>query len=283
MATENSDPVLGPDHAERRARTAGVPEGAAGSVDGIALGVLWDSVEGHGVNRTQTGELVLDDKGRVTVAGYIRPFRVPSPDLGRPGPRHAALGLLVEAGLEDDPGTDNVTAAFAMEEYVRLRRRLQGPSGIPATTSLSLLLEGLTAVLGLPDWRSEGLTAADVMARTAHRGENGAYLTHPTQAPDRAWILDWEPLVRAALSDLVLGVPMDRIVARIDNGLVEGMTRITGVMNVSTVVLAGNCFHSRHLRARAVRALREQGHRVLLGGTGAARSNVAQLHPQPVM
>ena len=38
--------------------------------------------------------------------------------------------------------------------------------------------------------------AADAMARTAHRGENGAYLTHPTQAPDRAWILDWEPLVR---------------------------------------------------------------------------------------
>jgi hypothetical protein len=32
-----------------------------------------------------------------------------------------------------------------------------------------------------------------------------------------------------------------------------------------------------------VRALREQGHRVLLGGTGAAQSNVAQLLPQPVM
>lgn len=265
MATEFSDPVLGPEQAFRRACTAGVPEGAAGSVDGVALGVLWDSVEGYGADRVHTGELVLDDRGRVSVAGYIRPFRIPNPDLGHPGPRHAALGLLVEAGLEDDPGTDNVTAAFSADEYRKLHQSLRGPSTLPPTTSLSWLLEGLTAVLGLPDWRGEGLTAADVMAQTAHRGEDGAYLTHPTQAPDRAWVLDWEPLVRAALSDLVLGVPVERIVARIDNGLVEGMTRITGVMNVTTVVLAGNCFHSRHLRARAIRALREQGHRVLLG------------------
>mgnify|MGYP001826907184 FL=1 len=192
---------------------------------------------------------------------------------------HAALGLLWEAGLADDPGTDNVTACFDPMEYRRLRASL-GPDGdAPLTTSMFRFLEGLAVVLGLLDEEGDGPRAADFMAQAAHRGEEGAYLTHPTQAPDRAWVLDWEPLVRAALSDLVLGVQVGRIVARIDNGLVEGVTRMTGVMNVSTVGLAGNCFHSRHLRARAIRALREHGHRVLLGA-GAEMSNPAELRPQ---
>ena len=278
MVRVYSDPVLGADQAARQARSSGVFRGAAGSVDGIALGVLWDAVEGRGPDGVRNGELVLDDRGRVTVAGYMRPFRIPQPPSGRAGPRHAALGLLAEAGLADDPGTDNVTASFEPGEYWRLRATL-GPQGdAPLTTSMLRFLEGLTIVLGLHDRGVEGLAAADVLAQTAHRSEDGAYLTHPTQAPDRAWVLDWAPLVRAALSDLVRGVPTDRIVARVDNGLVEGMTRITGVMNVSTVVLAGNCFHSRHLRVRAIRALREQGHRVLLGA-GARMANPAELRP----
>lgn len=282
MATAYSDPDLGSAQAARQARSAGVLEGAADSIDGVALGILWDAVEGRGPNRVRNGELVLGDGGGASVAGYIRPFRVPRPAVGRPTPLHAALGLLWEAGLADDPGTDNVTAAFDRMEYQRLRRSLRPGGGAPLTTSMLHFLEGLTAVLGLQYGRGRGAAAADALAQTAQRGENGAYLTHPTQAPDRAWVLDWEPLVRAALSDLVMGVPVGRIIARIDNGLVEGMTRITGVMNVATVVLAGDCFHSRHLRLRAIRALREQGHRVVLG-SGADRSHPAERRPQPVL
>lgn len=282
IGTAYSDPDLCSAQAARQARTAGVLEGAADSVDGVALGILWDAVEGRGANRVRNGELVLGDQDNASVAGYIRPFRVPRPLSGPPSPLHAALGLLWEAGLADDPGTDNVTAAFDRAEYQRLRTSLRPGGGAPLTTSMLHFLEGLTAVLGLEFGQGRGPAVADVLAQTADRHQTGAYLTHPTQAPDRAWVLDWEPLVRAALSDLVLGVPVGRIIARIDNGLVEGMTRITGVMNVATVVLAGDCFHSRHLRLRAIRALREQGHRVVLGN-GAEMTHTAELRAQPTL
>ncbi|MEJ2538483.1 MAG: hypothetical protein P8188_00645 [Gemmatimonadota bacterium] len=264
MMVEYTDPALPSDQAALQARSSGLADSAAESVDGSAFGILWDAVQGHGADRTHTGEMVLDDRGRISVAGYIRPFRIPRPMDGPPRPCHSALGLLLEAGLADDPGTDNVTADFDPRQYQELRRNTLADDEGPPTTSVLRFLEGLAAILGLEEALDEGLGAAEVLARTADQTENGAYLAHPTQAKDRSWILDWEPLVRAALSDLVGGTPVSRIAARVDNGLVEGLTRITGVMNVETVVLAGHCFRNRHLRFRAVRALRRQGHRVLL-------------------
>jgi len=268
MVTEFRDPNTPSDQVLRQARSSGVMQGAAQSVDGTALGVLWDAVETEEGRQTSSGELVLGERSRARVAGYLRPFHIPEPLVGEPRPLHAALGLLMEARLADDPGTDNVTAALDPVEYDSIRADGVRPG---STTSVIRFLEGIAAMLGLD---TEQLHPAEALAEVTDRRERGAYLTHPTQAPDRSWILDWEPLVRAALADLVAGAPVGRIAARVDNGLVDGMTRVTGVMNVETVVLAGRSFRNRHLRLRAVTALRAQGHRVILGA-GARRERAA--------
>jgi len=125
------------------------------------------------------------------------------------------------------------------------------------------LFDGLAALVGLhPTATFEG-EAAMALESVADPAERGAYPVGlgTGVAPI---VLDWEPLLAAALEDLGRGVGRRVVAARFHNGLVRAAVEVARLVGEERVALSGGCFQNRLLTERLAAALERAGHTVLL-------------------
>jgi hydrogenase maturation protein HypF len=140
----------------------------------------------------------------------------------------------------------------------------------PITTSAGRLFDAMAALIGLSQHVTFEGQAAMALEFVADADVKDAYpivlTTHATvpPLPSSPLVLDWRPLVEAALEELRRDVPLGTIAARFHNALVEAILTVVRTVGESQVALTGGCFQNRLLTERVTQRLREMGCTVLL-------------------
>lgn len=220
-------------------------------LDGAVLGLAWDGT-GLGPDGMLWGgdALAVDGAGSRRVA-HLRPFALPGGDRAMREPRRVALALLHAAAPELVAGW--AERAFRAEEARVLVRLLDTGRGMPWTTSVGRLFDGVAALAGLRMHASfEGQAAMELEA--AAEACAGAAPPYPLPLDGGApAIADWGPLVRAVCRDVERGAGAAAIAARFHASLVELAAAIARHAGVRRIACTGGCFQNLRL-ARGVRA-----------------------------
>ena len=232
---------------------------AENGITGPALGVSWDGT-GYGTDRTVWGGEFL----RITGDGFervahLRTFRLPGGERAVTEPRRSALGVLYEIlGPEVFHRTDLAPVkAFPEAERRILAQALAAGLNSPLTSSAGRLFDAVAGLIGLRlVCRFEGQAAME-LEWSLDEGEKDSYPFRIVEAGPL--VLDWEPLVRAVLSDLALLLPPARISARFHNALADMIVAIARKIGEPVVVLSGGCFQNRYLTEHAVQRLGAAG------------------------
>jgi len=264
-------------HAERLAAEWGVPLirvqhhhahvaacMAEHGLDGPVLGFSWDGT-GYGPDGTVWGgeALECDGAGGFRRVAHLRTFALPGGDQAVREPRRSALGVLFEILGDEaaDLGRQWFTKAELDTLLVLMKRSLHSPR----TSSMGRLFDAVAALCGFSAKISfEGQAAMQLEFAADPRVED-AYPLPLVEAPgaDGApLVADWEPLVRAVLSDRASGEPVGRTSARFHNALAELAVALARQGGGRQVVLTGGCFQNALLAERTRGRLSQSGFRV---------------------
>jgi hydrogenase maturation protein HypF len=174
------------------------------------------------------------------------------------------------AGNKAPALTPILAAAFSAAEITVLVEATARGLNAPVTTSAGRLFDAVASLIGLRQHSSfEGQAAMDLEFAAAAEvddvypftvAESGHHFAlGPWQAP--RLVIDWEPMVRAIVDDVVTGVMPGIIAARAHNTLAAMIVAVAQIAGEITVVLSGGCFQNRYLTERTVTSLRRAGFR----------------------
>ncbi|WP_375772540.1 carbamoyltransferase HypF [Archangium gephyra] len=227
-------------------------------LSGPVLGLAWDGA-GLGTDGTLWGgeALVVEGAGFRRVA-HLRPFSLPGGERALREPRRAALGLLHE--VEGAGAAAHLRETFAAQEARVLVTMLERGLQSPRTTSMGRLFDAVAALSGLR--ARAGFEGQAAMALEYAAGDGEA---EPYPLPLREGVpavADWEPLVRALLSDRERGVPPPLMAARFHTALAVLAESIAVRVGLPRVVLSGGCFQNLRLLRDVQTRLRARGFEV---------------------
>jgi hydrogenase maturation protein HypF len=232
--------------------------------EGQALGVTWDGT-GYGIDGTMWGgEFLVGNAAGFQRVAHLRPFRLPGGEAAIREPRRLALALLWELygdgafDLEDLP----CVRAFRPGERKVLAQMLARGTHAPVTTAAGRLFDAFAALIGLRQQVTFEGQAAMQLEWTSDPSVDEAYpLAIQGGMPA---VLDWAPLVEAALDDMRRATPPETMAARFHNALVGGIAAVARLAGQPAIALSGGCFQNRRLTERAAERLRADGFQVLL-------------------
>jgi hydrogenase maturation protein HypF len=237
---------------------------ADNELDGPLLGVCWDGT-GYGVDRTVWGGefLQIQDRSFTRVA-HLRTFRLPGGELAVKEPRRSAVGLLHEIFGDELFTMERLfpVRSFSKTEGDILQKVLTSGINAPVTSSAGRLFDAIGALMGFHQRSSfEGQAAMALEFATDGHESNRSYDFGIVTSDNGATIADWEPMVRAILEDLNVGLCAKEIAAGLHNTLVKIIVRMCEIAGEERVVLTGGCFQNRYLTEHAIVALRKSGFR----------------------
>jgi hydrogenase maturation protein HypF len=215
-------------------------------LEGPLLAVVWDG-SGLGSDATLWGGEFLRIERRADVrwtrAGHLRPFPLPGGDAAAREPERALSGALWQI--------PELRQRVARGHRGLLERGLNAPF----TTSVGRLFDAVAALAGFRGSRR-------------YEGEAAMWLEHaaaahpdaqPYPLPVTEGVLDWAPLLRAAVADADLGASAACIGARFHAALAGAIVTQAQRTGLDTVILTGGCFQNRLLTERAMAELRAAG------------------------
>jgi len=244
------------------------------------LGVAWDGT-GFGPDGTVWGgEFLLVEESSYRRVATIRHFRLPGAERAVREPRRSALGVLFEIFGEELFERRDLAPlrSFRDRELSVLRQMLAKGVTSPLTTSAGRLFDAVASITGLRQVMSfEGQAAMELEFALAEEktaaiypftlgegpisGETGGIGGDLASRPRMGIVVDWEPLLRELLRDIVRQAPVCMISARFHNSLVEAIASVVDCLGVRNVVLTGGCFQNRYLAEKTVRRLEAIGYR----------------------
>ena len=226
-----------------------------------AFGVSWDGT-GYGLDGTIWGGefLLAKEDGGFARVGHMRQFRLPGGDQAIREPRRSALGLLHEIFRDELWPQSELLRHFQSNELSLLRQMLEKEVNAPFTSSVGRLFDAVAALVGLRQRASfEGQAAMELEFRAdqSFSGESFPFAL----VGHSPLVVDWEPAIRALLSDIGEGASSDAISAKFHNMLSEVIVAMAQKIGLGNVVLSGGCFQNRYLTERVVARLRDAGFR----------------------
>lgn len=243
---------------------------AENRLDSPVLGVAWDGT-GMGDDGTIWGGefLRIDRMGYERVAHW-RTFALPGGTSAIREPRRTAFGLLYELFGSDLIGNPELAPVreFSPCEAEILARMLAGRINSPRTSSIGRLFDAIASLVGICHLtRFEGQAAMALEFAIGEASTNESYpfrIIDPGRESDpiRKLVIDWEPMVREIIADVLSGVAIGLSSARFHNTLVESLVAVAGMSGEKRICLTGGCFQNRYLTERAVSRLREDGYSV---------------------
>jgi hydrogenase maturation protein HypF len=242
---------------------------AENELEGNVLGVAWDGT-GYGLDGTiWGGEFLLTDGAGFRRLASLRRFRLPGGERAIREPRRAALGALYE--IFGDALFDRedimLLGEFAGAERSLLKQMVKRGVNSPYTSSAGRLFDAVSALVGLcRRARFEGQAAMELEFAADKASTNEGYpfllsVGNPDgdYAPARS--IDWEPMIRAVLSDIAAGLWTSTIAAKFHNTLAELIVETAACAGEERVVLSGGCFQNRYLAERVIGRLEAEGFR----------------------
>jgi hydrogenase maturation protein HypF len=230
-------------------------------LEGPVLGLAWDGT-GYGPDGTVWGgeALICEGAGFVRAA-HLRTFALPGGDKAVRQPRRSALGVLFE--ILGEQAARHAAGWFTRRELETLLKVLARSVHAPRTSSMGRLFDAVAVLCGLPTVISfEGQAAMALEFAADQWAHNVVPPGDPYPLPlsdDVPAVADWEPLIRAVLSDAKAGEPAGRIGLRFHNALAELAVAVAQRAGCSQVVLSGGCFQNALLSERVRRRLLESG------------------------
>lgn len=223
------------------------------------FGVAWDGT-GHGSDGTVWGGEFL----KITATGFerlahLRTFRLPGGEAAIKEPRRSALGLLYEIfGDAVFVMTDLAPVqAFSPTELGAIQTMLERQVNVPRTSSAGRLFDAVASLAGLRQVTVfEGQAAMELEFALDHVKTEQSY-----QMAYRDGVVDWEPMIREIVEEILSGADPARVAAKLHNTLVEVIIREAQHAFEERVILAGGCFQNKYLTERAIRRLMEEGFR----------------------
>jgi hydrogenase maturation protein HypF len=213
------------------------------------LGLAWDGAGLGADGVLWGGEALLVEGSTFRRVAHLRPFSLPGGEQAMREPRRAALGLLYEIFGREAAAYSG--EAFSAPETALLLRMLERRLNSPRTTSMGRLFDAVASLAGVRGQAGfEGQAAMELEFAAADVDDPIAY---PIPLDDgEPAVADWEPLVRAVLSDRKRGLSPAHVSARFHNALAALAGEIAQRVGLPRVVLSGGCFQNLRL-SRAVR------------------------------
>lgn len=253
FARERSEPVLGVQH--HHAHFAACL--AEHSLDGPALGVVWDG-SGWGEDGTVWGgEFLAGGRAAVRRFAHFRTFPLPGGESAVRDARRSALGLLFEMRGKD--ALENLEW-FSENERRVLFRSLERGIGCPRTSSAGRMFDAVSALLGVKTISAFEGQAAMALEHVAEE-DGGVYPFALQEGP--SLVVDWAPLLEALLEEKRGSVSVGRISARFHNTLVDVIAAVARRAGEKRVALSGGCFQNARLLSGAAKRLSVEGFEVL--------------------
>jgi hydrogenase maturation protein HypF len=239
---------------------------------GPVIGVAFDGT-GYGTDATiWGGEFLIADLARFQRAGHLAAVPMPGGAAAIRQPWRMAAAYLDTAYLDTVcPGAGDLVAGLGVARrnaarwnaVLSLARR---QVNAPLTSSAGRLFDAVAAILGVRDGVSYEGQAAIELEQLADPGEAGGY--RAGLDPREPFVASGADLVRAAVDELVAGVPRQVIAARFHNGLSalieDGCALLRERHGLGTVALSGGVFQNTLLLGRTVSRLRARGFTVLV-------------------
>jgi hydrogenase maturation protein HypF len=230
-------------------------------LEGPVLALTWDGTGLGTDGASWGGELLLARYDRFERLATFRPLPLPGGDRAVREPWRVALAALEDA-FDGAPPLEALALFRSLKPAdVRVVRQMIAQRvNAPLAHGAGRLFDAVGALaLGRPASRYEGQVAVALDA--AHDGgDHGAYPFHldTSAAP---WQLDFRPLVREVVADLVAGRPPAVISARFHAALAEAgcaaVRHAAARHGGHPVVLSGGCFQNARLVEGIIERLRD--------------------------
>jgi len=240
---------------------------AENEVTAPALGVAWDG-SGWGPDGTVWGGefLKIDEYGYSRVM-RLRPMRLAGSDRAVREPRRCGLGVLFESLGEEIFAREelNSVGAFSSTELKIVAKMLRQGLNSPWTSSVGRLFDAVASLIGLRQIsRYEGQAAMELEWLAAESSESRAYEFDIAESADDKVPadLDWAPMVRELLADVMRKASKATMARKFHNTLVEMIARVAQQHAGLPVALSGGCFQNRLLTELTVARLKADGVKV---------------------
>jgi hydrogenase maturation protein HypF len=232
---------------------------AENELESPVFGVAWDGT-GHGPDGTVWGGEFL----KITATGFerfahLRTFRLPGGEAAIKEPRRCSLGLLHEIFGDAIFAMADLAPvrAFSLSELGVLRTMLERQVNAPCTSSAGRLFDAISSLVGLRQVTTfEGQAAMELEFAI-----EGVTTEQIYQMEFRAEVVDWEPMIREIVEEILSGTDRGRIAVKLHNTFVEVIVAEAHRALEEHVVLAGGCFQNKYLTERAVLRLTTEGFR----------------------
>jgi hydrogenase maturation protein HypF len=150
------------------------------------------------------------------------------------------------------------------------------------------LFDAVSSLLGIRDRsRFEGQAAMELEFAIQDVRTEAAYDLPVVPSSGSALILDWQPLLKQIVQDLLDAHHPASIAARFHNALAEAIVRVAMHVEEPRIALTGGCFQNAYLLERAVIQLRRAGFQPFWhcqvpandGGIALGQVSAARRHP----
>jgi hydrogenase maturation protein HypF len=245
-------------------------------LEGPVLGLAWDGTGLGTDGASWGGELLLATFRGFERLATLRPMPLAGGDRAVREPWRVALAVLDQAFGGDPPldeldlfaggaASDATTSARATKaatisgaEITLVRRMIATGFNTPPAHGAGRLFDALGALaLGRGRARYEGQVAM-ALESAADRSERGHHPL-PIDLETSPWQLDWRPLVRGLVADLLAGRGAPVVAARFHESLALGASELVRAAiqrhGRMPVVLSGGCFQNARLTERILEEL----------------------------
>ncbi|MDH4139487.1 MAG: carbamoyltransferase HypF, partial [Coriobacteriia bacterium] len=231
-------------------------------IDEPVVGVTFDGT-GFGPDGTiWGGEILLADWVGFERVGHLKTVPMPGGAAAIRRPARMAVGTLHALGLLDHPGAEPLRSRLADGEERILAQMIEKGVNSPLTSSMGRLFDTVAAIAGVrDDALYEGQAAIELEAR-ADRHAVGEY-AFDIQDAGGPLLLDQSPVLEAALTDVLEGVPAETISMRFHRAVVRCVVDVclaaSRQAGTRRAVLVGGVFMNRLVFGGAVSKLAEAG------------------------
>jgi hydrogenase maturation protein HypF len=228
---------------------------------GDVIGVAFDGT-GYGIDGSiWGGEFMVADFAGFTRRGHLRTVLLPGGDVAVRQPWRMALSYLRDTFGRQMPGDLECFRPVAEKQVELVDTMISRQIQTLQTSSSGRLFDAVAALVGLASEVTFEGQAAIALEMAAAPGTDARY---PFEIEEvEPMILDFRPMVKAIVKDIVAGKARGEISARFHNTLsaaiVEMCCRIRRSNALDRVCLSGGTFQNLYLLNRTVVELRRRG------------------------